>query len=264
VPLLLLSLDNTLVDRTGAFRAWGQSLLERLGAPAYDIDWLLDVDADGLTSRWDVAEAIRTRYGLRVPVIDLVEEVREGMIARMRFDPMVAAALRIADEAGWVPVVVTNGETRVQERVIRSTGLDRYVADWVISEEVDVRKPNPRIFQIAAERVRMSLRGAWMVGDGPEADIGGAAAVGIPSVWLHRGRSWTERRFAPTRIADGCIAAIAAVLDARQPAIPRPRARPPLIRDPHPMAPAPGSPVVGATGGYRWSTGTYRRSGEPV
>lgn len=226
VPLLLLSLDDTLVDRLGAFRAWGVSFLDRLGAPAYDIDWLLDVDADGLTSRWDVADAIRTRYRLQVPVIDVVEEIRDGVIGQVRLDPMVGAALRIADEAGWVPVVVTNGETRIQEQVIRRTGLDRYVADWVISEAADVRKPNARIFEIAAERVRMRLRNAWMVGDSPEADIGGAAAIGIPSVWLHRGRRWVERRFAPTRVADGCIAAVAAVLDARPQALPVPARRP--------------------------------------
>lgn len=226
MPLLLLSLDNTLIDRIGAFRTWGESFLGEVGAPPYDIDWLLDVDADGLTSRWDVADALRNRYQLRVPMIDLVEELREGTVDQVRLDPMIAAALRIADDAGWVPVVVTNGETRVQEQVIRRTGLDRYVADWVISEEVDVRKPSPRIFEIAAERVRMRLRNGWMIGDSPEADIGGAAGIGIPSVWLHRGRRWVERRFAPTRITDGCIAAVAAVLDAHQPALPGPSRRP--------------------------------------
>jgi putative hydrolase of the HAD superfamily len=211
---LLLDLDNTLIDRIGAFRVWGESFLARLGAPAYDIDWLLDVDADGLTSRWDVADALRERYDLRVPVLDLVDEIREGVVGLIRLDPMVAAALRIADDAGWVPVVVANGETRVQEQVIRRTGLDGYVADWVISEAADVSKPSPRIFEMAAERVRMRLRNAWLVGDGPEEDIGGAAAVGIPSVWVRRGRQWLDRRFAPTRIAEGCIAALAAVLDA--------------------------------------------------
>ena len=67
------------------------------------------------------------------------------------------------------------------------------MADWVISEEAGVSKPNPRIFALAAQRVRMRLRGAWVVGDSPEADIGGAAAIGLPSVWLHRGRELDGR-----------------------------------------------------------------------
>jgi putative hydrolase of the HAD superfamily len=217
VPLLLLDLDNTLVDRDGAFRAWGERFLAGIGAPPYDLDWLVDVDADGLTSRWDLADAIRDRYRLRESVVDLVDEIHEGQVQCTKFDPMVGAALRIAADAGWVPVIVTNGETRQQEAKIRHTGLDRFVADWVVSQEVDCRKPNPRIFEIAADRVRMSLRGAWMIGDGPEADIGGATTIGVPSVWIHRGRVWTERRFTPTRIADGAIQAVAEVLAADSP-----------------------------------------------
>ncbi|MEV5695598.1 HAD family hydrolase [Micromonospora globbae] len=212
MPLLLLDLDNTLLDRAGAFRAWGQRFLDGIGAPRSDIDWLLSIDADGLTDRWDVADAIRDRYALRIPSIDLVEELHDGVVTHTRLDPLVACALRIADDAGWVPVVVTNGAVRQEEAKIRNTGLDRYVADWVISEEAGVSKPNPRIFAMAAQRVRMRLRGAWVVGDSPEADIGGAAAVGLPSVWLHRGRTWSDGRFRPTRVADGLIAAVATVL----------------------------------------------------
>ncbi|MET7392973.1 HAD-IA family hydrolase [Dactylosporangium sp. NPDC005572] len=215
MPLLLLSLDDTLLDRAGAFRAWGADLLGRIGAPEYDLDWLLDVDADGMTSAWDVAEAVRDRYGLRIAAIDLVEEIRGAIINRVRFDPLTACALAIAEDSGWVPVVITNGETRQQEEKLRKTGLDRYLADWVISEEAGVRKPNPRIFAIAAERARMRLGGSWMIGDSPEADIGGAAGAGIRSVWLHRGRRWSEPRYAPTRTAEGVIAAIAQVMASR-------------------------------------------------
>jgi len=214
VPLLILELDNTLDDRLGAFRSWGDAFLAEIGAPAYDIDWLLDLDADGLTSRWDVAEGIRKRYDLRVSIVDLVEEVYQGTIEHTRLDPMVGAALRIAEDSGWVPVIVTNGEVRQQEAKIRRTGLDRFVLDWVISEEVDCRKPNPRIFEIAAERARMRLRGAWIIGDSPENDIGGAADLGLPSIWIRRGREWRERRFAPTRAVNGVIQAIAAVMAA--------------------------------------------------
>ncbi|TMM33439.1 MAG: HAD family hydrolase [Actinobacteria bacterium] len=212
MPLLLLDLDNTLLDRAAAFRTWAGDFLRAIGAPAEDIDWLLDADADGLTDRWDLADALRDRYLLRTPLIDLVEGMRDGVVHNTRLDPLVACALTIAGNVGWVPVVVSNGPTRQQEAKIRKTGLDQYLADWVISEEAGVSKPNPRIFAIAADRARTSLSGAWLVGDSPEADIGGANALGLPSVWLHRGRQWSEPRYTPTRTADGPIAALLAVL----------------------------------------------------
>jgi putative hydrolase of the HAD superfamily len=214
VPLLLLELDNTVLDRAGPFSAWAQRFLAEIGAPPQDLDWLLDIDADGLTSRWDVADAIKQRYRLRESSVDLVEALHDGVVEHTRLDPLVACALRIADDSGWLPVIVSNGVTRQQEAKIKKTGLDRYVADWVISEDVGVSKPNPRIFALAAQRVRMRLQNAWVVGDSPEADIGGAASMGLPSVWLHRGRTWLERRFEPTRTADGVIPAVATVLAA--------------------------------------------------
>jgi putative hydrolase of the HAD superfamily len=215
VPLLFLSLDNTLFDRAGAFRAWAKGFLAELGAPDYDVDWLDSVDADGMTPTWDLADAILERYQLRVPAIDVVDAIRTGLLAHLRLDPLVSFALRIAVHAGWTPVVVTNGETRTQEEKLLRTGLADQVAAYVISEEAGVRKPNPRIFAIAADRVGLRLNGAWLIGDSPEADIGGAAGIGMPSAWIRRGRPWQETRFAPTRMCDGVIEAVAAVLAAR-------------------------------------------------
>jgi hypothetical protein len=61
---------------------------------------------------------------------------------------------------------------------------------WVISETVGHRKPDPAIFAAAAETAGCSLNGAWMIGDSPQADIGGASAAGISSVWISAGRPW--------------------------------------------------------------------------
>ncbi|GLY02050.1 hypothetical protein Acsp01_24290 [Actinoplanes sp. NBRC 101535] len=211
----MLALDDTLLDRSGAFRLWAKGFIDEISAPQEDLEWLVSVDADGLTSRWDLADLICDRYQLKVPSIDLVDELYEGPLAFERLDPLVGCALEIAADAGIVPVVVTNGNSEQQEGRIRRTGLDRYVADWVISEQCGVSKPNPRIFALAAQRVRMRLAGAWVVGDSPEADIGGAAALGLPSVWLHRGREWMDTRFAPTRIVGNVIQGLSAIMATR-------------------------------------------------
>ncbi|MEV6348642.1 HAD family hydrolase [Actinoplanes sp. NPDC051851] len=215
MPLVFLSLDDTLLDRSGAFRLWAKGFLDEISASQDDLDWLIAVDADGLTNRWDLADLLRERYQLRVPAIDLVDELNQGPAAFERLDPLVGCALEIARDAGIVPVVVTNGAAEQQEGRIRRTGLDRYVADWVISEQAGVSKPNPRIFALAAQRVRMRLAGAWVVGDSPESDIGGAAAMGLPSVWLHRGREWSDNRFAPTRVVGNVIQGLSAIMATR-------------------------------------------------
>jgi len=214
VPLLLVDLDNTLIDRTAAFRRWAGRHL-----PAEDVDWLLTVEADGYLPRAQVAEAMRARLGLTRSTADLVEDLLLGHLAEIEVDPAVPAALRRAAAAGWVPVVVTNGTVRQQELKLRGTGLDKLVAGWVISEAVGVGKPDPRIFAAAREAAGIPSAGGWMVGDHPASDIGGGSAAGLSTVWLHRGRPWPESTYHPTGIAGDFAQAVDFVMAAGRRAV---------------------------------------------
>jgi FMN phosphatase YigB (HAD superfamily) len=72
---------------------------------------------------------------------------------------------------------------------IRNTGLAGLVDGWCISEEVGMRKPEPGIFRLAAERCGSSLGpGGWMVGDNLVLDIAGGHAAGLRTVWLPTAR----------------------------------------------------------------------------
>jgi putative hydrolase of the HAD superfamily len=45
-----------------------------------------------------------------------------------------------------------------------------------------------------------------------EADIEGARSVGLPGVWLHRGRLWPLSAFEPGHVADSFPRAVSIVL----------------------------------------------------
>jgi putative hydrolase of the HAD superfamily len=213
VPLLLVDLDNTLIDRAGAVDRWAREFASAQGGGEADAKWLIAADRDGLEPRERLAALISERFGLdQRNQADLLAELRGGLVRQIIPDSAVAAALRDARAAGWVPFVVTNGTVRQQERKLRHTGLDREVAGWVISEGAGIRKPDPRIFQLAASRAGRSLDGAWVIGDSAEADIGGARSAGLPGVWLHRGRAWPLAAFRPARAADSFPDAVEIVL----------------------------------------------------
>lgn len=215
VPLLLVDLDNTLIDRAGAFGRWAREFASARGGSTADARWLVAADRDGLESRERLAAMISERFGLDVRgEAGLAAELRGGLVRQVIPDGAVAGALRDARAAGWVPFVVTNGTVEQQERKLRHAGLDREVAGWVISEGAGTRKPDPGIFQLAAERAGQSLDGAWVIGDSPEADIGGARNTGLPGVWLHRGRPWPLAAFQPDHAADSFPGAVRIVLAA--------------------------------------------------
>jgi putative hydrolase of the HAD superfamily len=215
VPLLLVDLDNTLIDRAGAFGRWAREFASARGGGAADAAWLVAADRDGLEPRERLAAMIGERFGLHGRAeAGLVTELRRGLVEYLVPDPAVTGTLHDAREAGWVPFVVTNGTVEQQERKLRHTGLDQEVTGWVISEAAGMRKPDPEIFRFAAAQAGQPLDGAWMIGDSAEADIIGARNTGLPAVWLHRDRPWPLTAFEPDHMADSFPRAVRIVLAA--------------------------------------------------
>ncbi|WP_344174641.1 HAD family hydrolase [Pilimelia columellifera] len=217
MPLMLTDLDNTLVDRDAAFRHAVAAFLTEHGLPDTDLAWIVAVDASGYTPCDLVASAMAERYGDAVSDGAVRALLDNGGADRVVLEKSTEHALIAARERGWVCVIVTNGDTVQQETKIRNTGLDRIVHGWVVSEEVGHKKPAPEIFYAAEKMAGLSLRGAWMIGDSPHADIAGAVAVGIRSVWVSNDRPWIQDGYSPTDVAIDVASAIRRVLGVIHP-----------------------------------------------
>ena len=211
LPLLLCDMDDTLLDRAGTFQRWVAGFLGDRGAGASHEGWFIEQDRQGRRPRAELFSAAKERLGLEEPVDDLVAAFYRDFAAMFRLDPAVAAALARARRRGWRIAIVSNG-TPAQELKIFASGLDTAVDAWCISGIEGCWKPQVRLLEIAAERCAVPLAQAWMIGDSPEADIGGAQAAGIPSAWLRRGRTWPLPGFAPTLEADSFPEAVDLVL----------------------------------------------------
>jgi putative hydrolase of the HAD superfamily len=196
VPLLLVDLDDTLIDRSAAFARWARSFADTPD----DAEWLIAADRGGYEARDNLAGMIKERFGLADRTLT-GDALRDAMVENIVLDDAVPAALDDARLVGWTPFVITNGNVPGQERKLRRTGLDQHVAGWVISEGVGLSKPDPEIFRLAARRAGQPLDGAWMIGDSGAHDILGAVNAGIDSVWLHLGRAWDAPDYGPTRTA---------------------------------------------------------------
>ena len=81
--------------------------------------------------------------------------------------------------------LITNGPSQTQRPKINQFRLIDYLDLVVVSEEVGVAKPDPRIFQIALEQLALRPDQALYVGDSLEFDLPGAAAVGMPFIWMN-------------------------------------------------------------------------------
>ncbi|MFJ4786940.1 hypothetical protein [Streptomyces sp. NPDC088794] len=115
MPLLMLDLDNTLIDRDAAFRAAAGAFLAEHALPATDLTWLTTLDASGYTPREEVARVMIERYdgsggsseygteGLGAAVHALLDG---GAADRVTLAEATRDALREAVAAGWTCVIV--------------------------------------------------------------------------------------------------------------------------------------------------------------
>jgi HAD superfamily hydrolase (TIGR01509 family) len=81
--------------------------------------------------------------------------------------------------------IVTNNLLEEQQDKLRQCRLDDYVDELVVSEKAGVSKPDPRIFEIALERLGCRRDEVVMVGDSWVADVAGAIAAGIRPIWFN-------------------------------------------------------------------------------
>ena len=191
---ILMDLDDTLFDfPTGNRRAVGQ-LMEELGLSSPTI---FEEYQDINHACWEALErGEMTQERLHV------ERFRRFLAQKGRGDDPAAVADRFAELLGQqtiplphaeetvraiaqrLPVVLlTNGITVIQRRRLAHARIRQWFSDVIISQEVGLSKPDPRIFELALGGV--DRRDALMIGDGLRSDVQGANRAGIDICWYN-------------------------------------------------------------------------------
>ncbi len=97
------------------------------------------------------------------------------------------STLRLLKDSGVRMGIVSNASDDDDVQTLVDNAAIRTYFDFVLSSAAcGIRKPNPRIFQIALEHWKLPSERAAMVGDTLGADILGARNAGIYSIWITR------------------------------------------------------------------------------
>jgi epoxide hydrolase-like predicted phosphatase len=159
-------------------------------------------EAEGLE-----AETVRDRFLNDPEARALLEALETGKLREAEFEPRFAAVLEVESErlidrlfGGMEPDhAMVDGVRAARTAGVRtgmlsnSWGEDRYDRDqlaelfdaWVISGEVGLRKPDPAIYALAAERLALPPEACVFVDDLP-GNLKPARALGMATV-VHRG-----------------------------------------------------------------------------
>ena len=224
VRAILFDFGHTLVDfqRTQeALHAAYEQIRARIEAVAYmEVPELLDLvervagGVDRLVAESyeqrrmeEVAQAEMFRQALSGIGFDLPDDVIEHIVAldhsaysnSITVEPEVLAALDELRRAGYRMGLVSNISLRpdLMRADLERMGLAQYLDATVFSSEVGVRKPDPRIFQEALDRLRVEPPETVFVGDRLYDDVSGAQAVGMRSVLTRQFRQEDDPEYAP-------------------------------------------------------------------
>jgi putative hydrolase of the HAD superfamily len=153
-------------------------------------------------------DAVRDRFRADPEARGLLAGLETGALAAAEFEPRLAALLEVESErlierlfGGLAPDEAMLDGVRSLRRTGVRTGLlsnswgDGLAYDpalleelfdaWVISSEVGLRKPDPAIYSLAAERLGLTPAECVFVDDLP-GNLKPARALGMATVW-HRG-----------------------------------------------------------------------------
>lgn len=185
---ILFDLDNTLYDYTAYWRArlmWSLAAVQA-AYPALDP---CQIAQHAIARRIYAADF--DAYLAACGVADAT--VRAQAVARYRVNwydqlELFAGAAELLERLHrcYRLGLITNGPAHSQRPKIACFGLEQWMQCCIISGEVGVAKPDPRIFGLALQQLRVLPQQAVYVGDSLEFDLRGASAAGIDFVWLNR------------------------------------------------------------------------------
>ena len=122
--------------------------------------------------------------------------------------------------------LVTNGAPDVQREKLAGTTLAPRFGAIVISAELGIAKPDPRIFAHALRAIGADREGAVMVGDSLTRDVEGARRAGLRSIWIDRGDVTPSPEDAVPDARVTALSQIRASLAALAPGVASPRGSP--------------------------------------
>lgn len=206
----MFDLDNTLLDREKAFDLWIRQFIgvHRLGDDAAPL--IKRADADGYKPREEFFADLRRDCHITNSIDELLADYYIEYPSQYTADPAVIDAVRSLRAVGFKVGVVTNGPPS-QLAKFEFAGIEDEFDAVCISSIVGAHKPDRAIFEEAARLCGVPLVG-WMVGDSAEADIAGGIEAGLRTIWMSRGRKWSDFNYSPEFTASSIPAAVEIIL----------------------------------------------------
>ncbi|HSN94855.1 MAG TPA: YjjG family noncanonical pyrimidine nucleotidase [Anaerolineaceae bacterium] len=197
--LILWDLDNTLFDFDKAEEAALQYAMRKHGL-AYDPTTTLEAFRIVNLRRWEgLEQKLYTKDEVLIGRFEEFFGAENVDSSAFNADylwhlgenkavyPEAESVVQALHSRGYIQSIVTNGAKEVQDACFHHSPIAPFMKTVVISEEVGVAKPDPRIFEIACENSGwMDKASTLMVGDSLSSDIAGGKRYGVDTCYFNQ------------------------------------------------------------------------------
>ncbi|HYE09709.1 MAG TPA: YjjG family noncanonical pyrimidine nucleotidase [Patescibacteria group bacterium] len=210
--IIIFDADETLFDFKKSEReAFKNTMLEF--AIEYDENHHLKIYQGINTAIWkEFEDGIITQEKLKIERFKrLSENLNAGFdevaFAKSYMKHLSHASFLYDDSIGLVKslhkdyrlTIVTNGLKDVQDNRIRKSIIAKYLEDIVVSEEVNISKPDPKIFEHALNNINHTDKSkVLIVGDSLTSDIQGGINFGVDTCWFNPNKIVNRTNIKPT------------------------------------------------------------------
>ena len=210
--VILFDADETLFDFKKSEREAFRKAMIDMGIE-YDEDYHFKIYHEINTKIWrEFEEGLITQEKLKVERFrrladKLSIKLDEYEIAELYMNHLSEASF-LYDESielleelkeKYTLIIITNGLTKVQDKRIRKSKIAKYFKEIIISEEVDISKPNAEIFHHALDKIGYHDKNkVLMVGDSLTSDIQGGINAGIDTCWYNPNEYINNTNIKPT------------------------------------------------------------------
>jgi len=194
VKAIMFDLDDTLLDRDKAVEIMFSVVMEKcyknagITEPLYNemLGEFKKYDNRGFGNKTVLFNSLFERFPpvVRIPECEFREFWDSNFHKCFSIDTeRINIAAKIKKHVKTA--IITNGSVRSQRGKIEHTGLDKMFEVIIISDEVGIQKPDPKIFELALNKLDVLPENALFVGDRINKDILGCQSAGIRGIWFN-------------------------------------------------------------------------------
>ncbi|MEB6478094.1 HAD family hydrolase [Acinetobacter vivianii] len=188
---VIFDLDQTILDRTNSlikFLNWQINFFQLVSTmkKEFFIQRFLELDDNGKIWKDSVYEQLIHEFSIDHVTHDrlLASYINDFNKFSCCFEHVEKTMIQLKQQ-GYLIGLISNGRTPFQEHNFYALGLTEFFSSIIVSEAIGLRKPDPAIFLLSCQQLGVRPQDCIFVGDNELADIQGAKAVGMKTIFFH-------------------------------------------------------------------------------